>query len=62
MGEMADYELEIAFNQQEHYERYKDEDVATQYDEGLIDEDGFTLGNPYSTPFVDVRRKKNAHR
>ena len=50
MGDMADYALGIAANEVEHYERYKDAPLHTQYDEGLIDERGVTLGNPRSTP------------
>ncbi|PHS13511.1 MAG: hypothetical protein COA78_07165 [Blastopirellula sp.] len=46
MGDMADYALDMADAQLEHYERYKDADLATQYDEGIIDEHGATIGIP----------------
>lgn len=46
MGDMADYYLGVACNQLVHYERYKDAPLAVQYEEGLIDEHGISLGDP----------------
>lgn len=57
MGDMADYELGIAYNQQVHYERHKDADLVTQYEEGIIDENGVTYGNPNSFPARDMNIK-----
>ena len=50
MGDMSDFALDGAFEELEHYERYKNSDLGTQYDEGLIDERGATYGNPSSYP------------
>lgn len=50
MGEMADFELDIAFEQQEHYEKHKNAQIDKQYEEGLVDENGVTIGNPGSFP------------
>ncbi len=50
MGDMADFYLDIAFQQVEHYSRYQDADLQTQYDEGIIDELGATIGDPSSLP------------
>jgi hypothetical protein len=50
MGEMADFTNDGRMDEVEHYERHKDSDVQTQYDEGLIDETGATIGNPSSLP------------
>lgn len=55
MGEMADLAIERAFAEAEHYEKYKYSNHATQYEEGLIDEYGATIGNPR---FIGVRTKE----
>ena len=52
MGEMSDFALENSFRELEHYERYKDSSLTTQYEEGIIDEYGITVGNPASIPFA----------
>jgi len=51
MGDMADMAIDNIFDDLVHYERYKDSDLLTQYEEGLINEYGAPLGNPnvYST-------------
>ena len=54
MGDMADYALDIAARQEEHYERYKDAPLAVQYEEGIIDEHGFTIGDPSSYPGLPI--------
>ena len=53
MGDMADFALGIAQRQVEHYERYKDAPLHEQYDEGIIDEQGITIGNPSSVSVVN---------
>jgi len=50
MGDMADFALEGIEAEYEHYEKYKYADIGTQYDEGLIDEQGALIGNPSSYP------------
>ena len=50
MGEMADFAIDNAFADMEHYDKYSSADLATQYDEGLIDELGVTIGEPWSIP------------
>jgi len=50
MGDMADFALDNAFDDMEHYDRYKDAPMGVQYEEGLIDETGATIGQPWSTP------------
>ena len=47
MGDAADQALERAEQEMEHFERYKDAPMAVQYEEGLIDENGNTIGNPF---------------
>ena len=51
MGEMADLAIQYGMDDEEHYEAFKDADVATQYEEGLIDERGVRIGNPNFTPY-----------
>ncbi len=46
MGDMADFALDCAMDEYEHYERYKNSDLNTQYEQGLIDETGATIGVP----------------
>lgn len=46
MGDMADFALENAWDDIEHYEKFKDEPQPEQYEEGIIDENGCTIGNP----------------
>ena len=59
MGEMADLSMEYAIDDMEHYERYCDVDLATQYEEGLIDETGAEISNPNSL-FIPVRQLKSS--
>jgi hypothetical protein len=49
MGDMADFALDAADRQLEHYHRYEDAPLHIQYDEGIIDEYGATIGNPSVT-------------
>lgn len=46
MGDMADMAIDNAFNDIEEYGKYCDEDLETQYEHGIIDESGATIGNP----------------
>jgi hypothetical protein len=46
MGEMADFALEGAAEQESHYYRHQDAPLQVQYDEGLIDEHGASLQWP----------------
>lgn len=48
MGEMADFALDAASMELDHYYRYKDASLTTQYEEGIVDEYGVTVGNPRS--------------
>lgn len=50
MGDMADFALEAACDEDEHFMKYQDAPMETQYEEGLIDEYGALIGNPYNTP------------
>lgn len=52
MGDGADQALERAAEEVNHFQKYQDSDLATQYDEGLIDESGSTIGNPRSFPGI----------
>lgn len=45
MGEMADYAIDQAFEQLEHYYKYKGAPLHIQYEEGLIDENGAPIGD-----------------
>lgn len=56
MGEMADFAIDGGMDELDHYERFKDADQATQYEEGLIDECGITIGNAGSTPWTPAER------
>jgi len=56
VGEMADFSIDASMDEMDHYERFKDADQATQYEEGLIDEYGATIGNPGSTPWTPAER------
>lgn len=60
MGEMADFALDCAFEDYEHYERYKSSPLHIQYEEGLIDEYGSTIGKPWSVPAPDQVAFKSA--
>ena len=46
MGDMADFALSNASDEDEHYTRYRNAPLHTQYEEGIIDERGCTIGNP----------------
>lgn len=49
---MADLAIDNAFEDVEEYTRYRDDkDLETQYEHGIIDEFGVTIGNPNSRPF-----------
>ena len=52
MGDMADFALDHSWSEVEHYERYKDAPLDVQYEEGIIDEYGLTIGNPSSLPMA----------
>lgn len=56
MGEMADFALDNAFEEMAHYERNKDKPIDKQYEEGLVDENGVTIGNPNSYPAVPPKK------
>jgi len=65
MGDGADMALDNAFDDMEHYERFKDAPLFVQYEEGLIDEMGATIGEPWSGPFcksdqVAYRKRQQA--
>lgn len=47
---MADFALETHWKEVEHYEKHKDDPIDKQYEEGLVDENGVTIGNPASLP------------
>ena len=49
MGEMADFAIDSHFEEEAHYERYKDAPIHVQYEEGLIDEHGGTIGRPWDS-------------
>lgn len=59
MGDGADMALDNAFDDMEHYERFKYSDHRTQYDEGIIDERGAIIGNPGSFPARTYKRKSS---
>ena len=46
MGEMADFALDNAMDDLEHYEKFKDSSPSEQYEEGLVDEYGNPIGDP----------------
>jgi len=50
MGEMADFVLDCAMDEDEHYDRFKDAPFSEQYEEGIIDENGVSIGNPTFIP------------
>ena len=50
MGDGADFALERAEAEYEHFERYRDAPMHIQYDEGIIDERGQIIGDPFSYP------------
>ncbi len=56
MGDAADQALERAQRDIEHFDKFQDADLATQYEEGIIDETGSIIGNPNSFPGVTQRR------
>lgn len=53
MGDMADFAIDAAFDDVEHYYEYCTSDLYTQYEEGLIDELGGSSINPSS--FIPAR-------
>ena len=50
MGDGADQALERAATECELFDRLQDAPFEEQYDAGLIDETGATIGNPNSFP------------
>lgn len=50
MGDMADMALEDAESHMEVYYRHENSSLQTQYEAGLIDEIGETIGKPWSVP------------
>ena len=50
MGDGADQALERAAEECEHFERFRDSSPARQYEEGLTDESGALIGNPFTVP------------
>jgi len=60
MGDGADDALERGFDDLEEYEKYKDSDLVTQYEHGLIDELGATIGQPWSYPGADLAAIRRA--
>ena len=52
---MADFALDNAMDEIEHYETYKDAPMEVQYEEGIIDENGALIGMPGCMP---IRRAK----
>jgi len=58
MGEMADFELDIAFEQLEHHTRYSDAPITVQHEEGLVDENGLDIGRSNSLPFAPAHKEK----
>lgn len=48
MGDMADFALDCAWEQTEHYEKYKESPLSVQYDEGLVDEIGVMISAPFT--------------
>jgi len=46
MGDMADFALSNSSDEDEHFTRYSNASLLTQYEEGIIDEHGHTIGNP----------------
>lgn len=50
MGEYADDAIARGLEELDHFERFKDSDFATQYEEGLVDEAGNLFGDPTFNP------------
>lgn len=48
MGDMADDALSHACDEDEAYLRYRYAPIAEQYERGMVDEYGVTIGNPNS--------------
>ncbi len=46
MGDGADMALSNACDEDEHYLQYQYADIGTQYEEGIVDEYGATIGIP----------------
>jgi len=61
MGDMADMALDNAFNDMENFDRYSESSLQEQYENGLIDEYGATIGKPYSTPSTFTPAPKGPH-
>lgn len=51
MADMADFFNEIHELECDHYDEYRFADSATQYEEGIIDENGAVRGNPGGGPW-----------
>lgn len=58
MGDMADFTLELASNEEEHYQKFRDAPLSVQYEEGLIDEYGNTIGIPESFCTTSIKTRK----
>jgi len=58
MGDGTDMAIEHAWDDCEQYGSYEDAPQHIQYEEGLIDEMGGTIGNPHSVPFANNISKK----
>jgi len=58
MGDMADDALDNALDDLDHYEKYRDAPLNIQYEEGIVDEYGHTIGAPWSTPAILREGKK----
>lgn len=58
MGDMADDALDNAFDDLDHYEKYRNAPLNVQYEEGLIDEFGGTIGAPWSIPAASSYKSK----
>lgn len=56
---MADFALEQATNDEEHYQKFRDAPLSIQYEEGLVDECGATIGNP-SGFHTKIKKQKHA--
>jgi hypothetical protein len=56
MGDMADYAIDCAFDDDEVYEKYRDTSIAEQYENDLIDEEGVLFGNPSTIPAPNRRK------
>ena len=55
---MADFALDCAADDVEHFEQYQDAPLSVQYEEGIIDEHGVLIGNPFSVPVRGTQNVK----